>query len=304
MRQHVLSQLSQFRTRFTAGQRIPPLMVAVQGPQGSGKTYLTTRLRDLLVATPHTLSVALFSIDDLYLPHDGLVALAQANLDNGLLRGRGQPGTHDVPLGNDILRKLKRINDSDGEEVVLPRFDKSLHAGEGDRVPVGTAVRAPLDVVILEGWCTGFYPVSAEELDRRWAAPVPDLGADFFQTKGFRKLDVMDVNARLKDYVEWWQQFDTFIQIKPETAHPYSHIYKWRLQQEHHMKSLNGGHGMSDEQVISFVDRYIPGYVFFGDGITAGGLDASGVHRLPPWIGRGLVVEIDENRDVVNSSAF
>lgn len=190
-------------------------MVAVQGPQGSGKTYLTTRLRDLLVAAPHSLSVAVLSIDDLYLPHDGLVALAQANSDNRLLRGRGQPGTHDVPLGSDILRKLKRINDfGPGEEVVLPGFDKSLHGGEGDRVPEGTVVRAPLDVVIFEGWCTGFYPVSAEELDRRWAAPVPDLGADFFQAKGFRKEDVIDVNTRLKDYVEWWEQFDTFIQVR------------------------------------------------------------------------------------------
>ena len=213
MRQHVLSQLSQFRLRFNAGQRIPPLMVAVQGPQGSGKTYLTTRLRDSLAAAPHALSVAVLSIDDLYLPHDGLVALAQANPDNGLLRGRGQPGTHDVPLGSAILHKLKHINDSGSEEVILPRFDKSLHGGEGDRVPEGTAVQPPLDVVIFEGWCTGFYPVSAEELDRRWAAPVPDLGEDFFQARGFRKEDVVDVNSRLKEYVEWWEQFDTFIQV-------------------------------------------------------------------------------------------
>ena len=190
------------------------MMVAVQGPQGSGKTYLTTRLRDSLAAPPHALSVAVLSIDDLYLPHDGLVALAQSNPDNGLLRGRGQPGTHDVPLGSAILRKLKHINDaSPDEEVVLPRFDKSLHGGEGDRVPEGSAVHPPLDVVIFEGWCTGFYPVSAEELDRRWAAPVPDLGADFFQARGFRKEDVVDVNSRLKEYVEWWDQFDTFIQV-------------------------------------------------------------------------------------------
>ncbi|KZT72274.1 P-loop containing nucleoside triphosphate hydrolase protein [Daedalea quercina L-15889] len=305
MRQHVLSQLSQFRSRFAPGQRVPPLMVGVQGPQGSGKTYLTSRLCDTLAAPPHSLSVAVLSIDDLYLPHDGLVALANANPDNGLLRGRGQPGTHDVPLGSDILRRLKRINDEGaGAEVVLPRFDKSLHGGEGDRVPKGTAVHAPLDVVIFEGWCTGFYPVSTEEIERRWAATVPDLGTDFFRARGFRKENVVDVNARLGAYIEWWEHFDAFIQIKPETSHPYSHVYKWRLQQEHHMKSLNGGRGMSDEQVEAFVDRYIPGYVFFGDGITQGGLDASGTYRRPPWAGRGLVVEVNADREVVRSSTF
>lgn len=38
-------------------------------------------------------------------------------------------------------------------------------------------------------------------------------------------------------------------QIKPVETHPYDYIYKWRLQQEHDMKSRNGGKGMSDEQV-------------------------------------------------------
>ncbi|KAH9834062.1 P-loop containing nucleoside triphosphate hydrolase protein [Rhodofomes roseus] len=304
MRQHVLSQLTRFRSRFPEGQRSSPLMVAVQGPQGSGKTFITSRLRNALTASPHSLSVAVLSIDDLYLPHDSLVGLAAANPDNGLLQGRGQPGTHDVTLGSDILRKLKRINDSaDEAEVAFPSFDKSLYDGEGDRV-AGATVRAPLDVVIFEGWCTGFYPVSAEEIDRRWARPVPDLGADFFQRRGFRKENIVDINERLKEYIEWWELFDAFIQIKPETSHPYSHIYKWRLQQEHHMKSLNGGRGMTDEQVDAFVDRYIPGYVFFGDGITDGGVDASGERRRPPWSGKALAVEISETREVVRSSNF
>ncbi|KAH9919382.1 P-loop containing nucleoside triphosphate hydrolase protein [Fomitopsis serialis] len=305
MRQHVLSQLTHFRARFADGQRVPPLMVGVQGPQGSGKTFLTMRLRDALAASPHSLSVSVLSIDDLYLPHAGLTALAAANPGNGLLRGRGQPGTHDVPLGSDILHKLKRINGGAyGDEVVLPRFDKSLHGGEGDREPEGTTVRAPLDIVIFEGWCTGFYPVSADEIDRRWTRPVPDLDADFLRRRGFRKEDIADVNERLQAYIEWWDHFDAFIQIKPETAHPYSHIYKWRLQQEHHMKELNGGRGMADEQVEAFVDRYIPGYVFFGDGITEGGVDALGVQRRPPWLGRGLAVEINADREIVRSSTF
>ncbi|KAH9920803.1 P-loop containing nucleoside triphosphate hydrolase protein [Amylocystis lapponica] len=299
---HVLAQLSAHRVRKTSGV-VPPLIVGVQGPQGSGKTYLTSLLRDSLTSAPHALSVAVLSIDDLYLSHAGLVALAEEHPENRLLHGRGQPGTHDVPLGSEVLRALQSINTT-STEVQTPRFDKSLFGGEGDRSAEYTAVAPPVDVVIFEGWCVGFYPVSSEEIERRWTQPVQGLGADFFQARGFRKEDVVDVNGRLAEYLEWWDRFDAFIQIKPDEAHPYTYIYQWRQQQEHHMKSLNGGKGMSDAQVEAFVDRYIPGYVFFGDGITEGSIGVAGERRLPPWVGHGLRIQVGENREVVDVSNF
>ncbi|KAL6305244.1 P-loop containing nucleoside triphosphate hydrolase protein [Sparassis latifolia] len=299
---HVLKELAAHRARFASARAIPPLLVGVQGPQGSGKTFLTSRLRHELSSPPHALAVAVLSIDDLYLPHAGLAALASAHPQNGLLRGRGQPGTHDVPLGAEILESLRRINDGGGA-VNIPRFDKSLFGGEGDRAG-STLVSPPIDVVVLEGWCVGFYPISAEEIDRRWALPVQGLGEDFFVRRGFRKEDVVDVNERLKEYVAWWECLHVFIQINPADAHPYEFIYRWRLQQEHHMKSLNGGKGMTDQQVESFVDRYIPGYVFFGDGVLNGIVDANGQHELPPWMGHGLKVQIGENREVVDVTQF
>jgi D-glycerate 3-kinase len=51
--------------------------------------------------------------------------------------------------------------------------------------------------------------------------------------------------------------FDAHIAIQPSS---FDHVYRWRLQQEHHMKSLYGGHGMSDDEVTRFVDRYMPVY--------------------------------------------
>jgi len=249
---------------------------------------LTTLLQQTLASTPYSLSVARISIDDLYLPHDGLVALAAAN-----------------PLGTDILGRLQHINDPDAHgDVCVPQFDKSLYNGEGDRVDEGTIIRPVLDVLILEGWCVGFYPVSTEVIDARWDQPVQGLGDDFFRVRGFRKEDVKDINERLKGYLAWWDCFHAFIQIKPEDSHPYTHIYKWRLEQEHHMKYLNGGKGMTDAQVEAFVDRYIPGYVFFGDGVTKGGLDAAGQERRPPWLKHGIKIEINELREVVNTTAF
>ena len=212
--EHVARQLPTHRTRHT-GDATPPLFVAVQGPQGSGKTFLTTRLREALASPPHSLSVVVLSIDDLYLPHSELLALAQAYPENKLLQGRGQPGTHDVKLGTEILIRLKHINDLPGDEIVhIPRFDKSLHGGEGDRMADGTEVKGPVDVVILEGWCVGFYPCTKEEIDHRFEQPVPGLGGEFFGARKFRKEDILDINDRLRELAAWWTYFDVFIQVR------------------------------------------------------------------------------------------
>ncbi|RDX49297.1 P-loop containing nucleoside triphosphate hydrolase protein [Lentinus brumalis] len=310
MSSHILAQLQIHRARHapSGGSSIPvpPLLVGVQGPQGSGKTYLTSILRDTLKAPPHNLSAAVLSLDDLYLPHDGLVAVARAHPHNGLLQGRGQPGTHDIALGTEVLTKLKHINESplNGPGLELPSFDKSLFDGEGDRAPGGAVVRPPVDVVLFEGWCVGFYPIPRDEVERRWTRPLPGLEEGFLNKKGYRIEDVLDINERLKDYIAWWDLFDTFIQIRPPDDHPYDFIYKWRLQQEHHMKARNGGRGMSDEQVASFVDRYIPGYVFFGNGVTDGYEETPGARKLPPWSGRALCIVIGEYRELIRAEAF
>ncbi len=87
------------------------------------------------------------------------------------------------------------------------------------------------------------------------------------------------------------------------------------------MKARNGGRGMSDEQVaryetvalfsdrraqsaISFVDRYIPGYVFFGNGVTDGYEETPGARKLPPWSGRALCIVIGEYRELIRAEAF
>lgn len=218
MSRHVLDQLTLHRASSLNSRS--PLFVAVQGPQGSGKTFLTTQLKESLSQAPNALSVVVLSIDDLYLPHDRLVAVAQTRPENRLLQGRGQPGTHDVPLGTEILTCLKRINNPEHRDdtVHIPKFDKSLHGGEGDRVPEGTTICGPVDVVILEGWCVGFYPTTAEEIDRRFELPVQGLGADFFRARGFRQEDVLDINNRLTEFAQWWKFFDAFIQVCPTVA--------------------------------------------------------------------------------------
>ncbi|KXN85285.1 hypothetical protein AN958_11385 [Leucoagaricus sp. SymC.cos] len=204
---HILKQLDEQRR---------PLLVAIQGPQGSGKTYLSARLREHLTSPPHNLRTALLSIDDLYFPHAQLEWLASSQPRNPLWQGRGQPGTHDVALGVSVLAALRNSNQS----VELPRFDKSLFGGEGDRLPMdgsGVVIEQPpgVDVVILEGWCVGFFPITQPELDKRWIG-IWREERDRLGLPGdtlCNKQDVERANEVLVSYGQLWSFFDTFIQV-------------------------------------------------------------------------------------------
>ncbi len=198
------------------------VFVAIQGPQGSGKSYLTGLTQKFLTDSPHLLRVAVLSIDDLYLSHDGLVSLARQHPSNPLWKGRGQPGTHDVALGVRILQSLK-----EGREVVdIPRFDKSLFNGEGDRLPTdgSNSVHPPIDVVIMEGWCMGFYPITQTGLAEKWDGIWKEqkvalaLQDELLGSKGC----VQDINLALKAYIDLWAFFDVFVQaIRKSTLSVY-----------------------------------------------------------------------------------
>lgn len=80
------------------------------------------------------------------------------------------------------------------------------------------------------------------------------------------------------------------------------------------MKAHNGGVGMSDDIVktsvptaqllpakyltlVRFIDRYIPGYVFFGDASTQ---DTCGTR----WAGKGLKILLNNTREMVDCATF
>ncbi|THV05136.1 P-loop containing nucleoside triphosphate hydrolase protein [Dendrothele bispora CBS 962.96] len=310
---------------YLSGHSQKPLFVAIQGPQGSGKSFLT-RLVQTYLSNDHGLRIASVSIDDLYLPHEGLVNLTRTHPRNPLWRGRGQPGTHDIALGKELLESLKCGN----KAVEIPRFDKSLFNGEGDRLPLdgsGVIVEPPVDVVIMEGWCVGFHPISQEELGKRCDGVWKDVkaGLNLDETIVGTKGNIEEVNKTLFAYSDLWSFFDVFIQLQPKSSGtPYSVVYKWRLEQEHYMKASNGGKGMTDSAVKLFVDRYIPGYVFFGDGISRGYVGESPwpyngdkitndaapqsgnltLYQSPRWLGKSLRLVLDEKREIVGIEQF
>ena len=234
-----------------------------------------------LSSPPADLRVVVLSIDDLYLPYEGLRNVSHTYKGNGLLNGRGHPGTHDVELGARLLQQLHDVNSlSSGagategtkkQEIKIPKFDKSAHDGDGDRAPEieWSVIWGPVDVVILEGWCFGFYPLEEGELmsrwEKRWELGVPQT----VRMEGGVE-DIKIVNQNLKEYAErWYGAFKCFVQVSSSPnlgsgvivtdvwqiaappTHPYEFIYKWRMQQEHSMKAMNGGRGMTDDQVVA-----------------------------------------------------
>ena len=148
-----------------------PVAIALSAPQGCGKTTLVEFLVELFAAHAG-LRCAAVSFDDFYLEGEGLERVAAADVSNELLGVRGNAGTHDVALGRATLEALLgagRGGAGAGEraaparKLALPRFDKALRGGRGDRAPAAAwpEVDAPVDVVLLEGWMAGFKPLAA-----------------------------------------------------------------------------------------------------------------------------------------------
>lgn len=71
-------------------------------------------------------------------------------------------------------------------------------------------------------------------------------------------------------------------------------------------KSVLSAHSFAivKSSICRFVDRYIPGYVFFGDGVTEGYEESPGSRTRPPWSGHGLRVQIGAKRELVRVDGF
>jgi D-glycerate 3-kinase len=236
-----------------------------------------SQLESTLSSSPHDLPVAVLSIDDLYLPHDGQIALASAHPLNPLVQHRGEPGTHDIHLATSIFTALR-----DSKSTALPSYDKSLFNGQGDRVGkeewrrinVSGAGGSEIKVIIFEGWCVGFRALKTEaEVASKQAQSIAlytveaGQGGNPRTTLWKQRLeDLSFINDRLRSYDVMTDMLDAMIHIDAEDT---SYVYKWRLQQEAAMREQKG-RGMSDEEVVNFVDGYYPAYELYTDGLRNG----------------------------------
>lgn len=244
--------------RFCLAQRAAlahrPLIVGVQGPQGAGKSTLTRALIEALPA--QGLTGLTVSIDDFYLTRSEQLAIAAAHPGNPYLEHRGYPGTHDVALGERTLAEIagrgteaghrltvdgQRLADDGGRLVRVPRYDKSAHAGRGDRAPESEwgSIELPIDLVFVEGWMLGFTPVDEATLSDEHLVPA---------------------NRALAEYQRWYQHIDVWVVLR---ALDPNYVLTWRVEAEERMKA-SGKPGLSREDIEDYIRRFLPAYRTWG----------------------------------------
>ena len=210
-----------------------PLIQGILGGQGVGKTTLTKSLGLILKRLGYR-TVSL-SIDDLYKSYRDRCELRK---QDPRLIWRGPPGTHDIDLGLQTLRHLRQS--IPGQEIPIPRFDKSAHSGEGDRA--NPDIVTDIDIVLFEGWFVGMRPIDP---DLFAAAPPP------IEDEADRKF-ARDMNQGLKNYLPLWNLLDRLILLYPQD---YRLCQRWRQQAEKAMKAT-GRSGMSNKAVGEFVEYF------------------------------------------------
>lgn len=210
-----------------------PYVVGINGAQGSGKSTLAGYLQAEL-GQSYGLQVAVLSLDDLYYPQSQRRWLATQI--HPLLAIRGVPGTHDISLGLELIRRFRT-----GQELSLPRFDKS----QDDRASEGEWLEGPADILIVEGWCLGAEPQTEAEL----LLPINELEAHEDIDGVWRRY----VNTCLAtDYQRFFAALDELLVLQ---APDWQSVLHWRAEQEQKLRQTRGK-GMDAQQLARFMLHY------------------------------------------------
>ncbi len=211
------------------------LIQGLMGGQGTGKTTLGTVLNILLGHLGKTfLSI---SLDDLYKTYADRQKLRDRRPD---LIWRGPPSTHDVDLGIQVLQQLRDRPLNIRQPIKIPRFDKSLHNGAGDRIESEISYEA--DIVLFEGWFVGMRPLPISAF-RNFVPPIlSDSDREF----------ALECNANLDHYLPLWEYLDRLIALVPQD---YNYSLQWRIEAERKLIAT-GKSGMNDDEITQFVEYF------------------------------------------------
>jgi len=222
-----------------------PLVTGICGAQGSGKTWLTRAVAELLER--RGFRCASLSLDDLYLSRAARAAVAGEV--HPLFAVRGVPGTHDVALGMRLLDAMQLPG-----MVRLPMFDKA----SDDHLPPEQwcEVEAPFDVILFEGWCVGARP----EQELALVSPVNALEAEEDAVGRWRQ----HVNACLATpYQYLFGRIDMLVLLQ---APGFEVVARWREQQEQTLRKSFDGTGT---QAAALMDTAgIARFVMFYERLT------------------------------------
>lgn len=217
-----------------------PIVVAINGSQGSGKSTLGALL-DYALPSVAGLSVATVSLDDFYLTRAEREQLAATV--HPLLRTRGVPGTHDLALMTTTLNRLVTQSGS----VLIPRFDKA----QDDRTEPERwhHVGAPVDVLVWEGWCLGVRPESEDALSQ----PLNDLEAEDDPQGEWRRY----ANDALADYQGLFDRVDLWAML---AAPSFDCVFRWRCEQEEKLAHIAAADSRSALMSVTDIQRFIQFY--------------------------------------------
>ena len=218
-----------------------PILVALNGSQGSGKSTLCAYL-EMAIANEYQGRALTLSLDDFYYPHKHRQTLGREI--HPLLATRGVPGTHDIALLNSTLDGLLDANRQ--KPVDIPRFDKATD----NRRPQWQRQTDAVDIVLLEGWCLGVRPQAVEEL----VEPVNALERNEDSDGTWRNY----VNQALaREFVPLYRRVDQWLMLQ---APDFGCVFRWRLEQEQKLARTRVGKQskgiMNEEQVARFIQFY------------------------------------------------
>ena len=214
-------------------------IIGLSGGQGSGKSTIT-RILKFILKKKYGLNLCVFSIDDFYKTKSERKKMSEK--DHPLFLTRGVPGTHDIQLLNNILKKFKKKK---FKNLLIPKFDKSID--DRSKKFKWQKIKKRPDIVILEGWCVGATHQKESDLKK----PLNSIEKKFDQKLIWRR----KVNYYLKNqYKKIFKKIDKLVYLK---APSFNYILKWRWVQEQKMKlTSKNKKTMSKSQVREFIMFY------------------------------------------------
>ena len=214
-------------------------IIGLSGGQGAGKSTITGILK-LILKKKYGLNICVFSIDDFYKTKNERLRMSKKI--HPLFITRGVPGTHDIALLNQTIRKLKQKK---FRTVLIPKFDKSKD--DRYRKNKWQKIKIKPDIIIFEGWCVGTTHQNNNELKR----PINLIEKKYDENLKWRKT----VNNLIKKrYKNIFNKIDKLVFLK--VPH-FNYIIKWRWLQEQKMKlTTKSKKTMSKTQVKEFIMFY------------------------------------------------
>jgi D-glycerate 3-kinase len=210
-----------------------PAVIGVSGAQGCGKSFICRRF-----AAHSGLSVAHFSLDDVYLTRAEREALARTT--HPLFITRGPPGTHDLDLARSTIAQLSAAGADDA--TPLPRFDKRTD----DRTPESEwpVYEGRPDLILVDGWCLGAVPPVGTPIE-----PINELEAQEDPHRIWRNHTIAPLATR---YPTLFRQFDSIVYLQ---APSFDAVRAWRAEQE--QETLGRALTLAEHSALNrFIEHY------------------------------------------------